>query len=68
MAAPGATFSAVSPSRLGLLVGLAVVVVALIIALVTTPAVWLAILTWALLVAVVGWIVFAVRDWRRRRD
>jgi hypothetical protein len=56
----------VSTGRLGLLVGLAVVVVAIAIGAITTSAVWMLILSWALLLAVVGWAVVAVYERRRR--
>jgi hypothetical protein len=58
----------VSPGRLGLLIGLAVVVVAIAIGAITTSAVWMLILSWALLLAVVGWVVFAVYERRRHTD
>jgi hypothetical protein len=61
-----ATFRVVSTGRLGLLVGLAVVVVAIAIGAITTSAVWMLILSWALLLAVVGWAVVAVYERRRR--
>jgi hypothetical protein len=57
-----------SPGRLGLLVGLAVVVVAIAIGAITASPVWMLILSWALLLAVVGWLVFAVRERRRHTD
>jgi hypothetical protein len=57
-----------SSGRLGLLVGLAVVGVAIAIGAVTSSSVWMLILTWALLLAVVGWVVFAVRERRRPPD
>jgi len=57
-----------SAGRLGLLVGLTVVVVAIAIGVITTSAVWMLILTWALLLAVVGWVVFAVRERRRHQN
>ena len=58
------------PSRLGRLAGLGVVVVALVIGVLTTSAAWLLILEWALLVALIGWLVFAIVEKRRprRRD
>jgi hypothetical protein len=55
----------VSPGRLGLLVGLAVVAIAIAVGFITTSPVWMLILTWGLLLALVGWAVFAIRDWRR---
>jgi hypothetical protein len=58
----------VSTGRLGLLVGLAVVVVAIAIGAITTSAVWMLILSWALLLAVVGWAVVAVYERRRHTD
>lgn len=54
-----------SPGRIGLLVGVAVVIVAIAIGAITTSAVWMLILSWALLVALIGWVLFAV--WERRR-
>ena len=54
-----------STGRLGLLVGLAVVVLAITIGVITTSAVWMVILSWALLLAIVGWIVFAIRERRQ---
>jgi hypothetical protein len=58
----------VSPGRLGLLVGLAVVVLAIAIGVITGSAVWMLILSWALLLVVVGWVVFVVRERRGRTD
>ena len=54
-----------SPNRLGLLAGLAVIAVALVIGVVTTSIALLLILEWALLVALIGWLVFAVIEKRR---
>jgi hypothetical protein len=58
----------VTPGRLGLLVGLAVVAVAITFFAITPSYVWLVVLQWALLVALVGWGVFALLEWRRRSD
>ena len=54
-----------SPARLGLLVGLAVVAVAIAMTVIMPSTLWLLILEWALLVALVGWGAFAL--WERRR-
>jgi hypothetical protein len=51
-----------SSARLGLLAGLAVVVAAIVATVITTSAVWALILEWGLIVALVGWAVFAVAE------
>jgi len=58
----------VSSGRLGLLVGLAVVAVAIAIAVIMPSTLWWQIMTWALLVALIGWVVFAVLERRRHSD
>jgi hypothetical protein len=58
-----------SPGRLGLLVGIAVVVVAIAISVITNLPIAVLIMSWALTVALVGWLVFALYErWRRRTD
>jgi hypothetical protein len=58
----------VSSGRLGLLVGLAVVVLAIAIGAITSSPVWMLILSWAALLAIVGWIVFAIHERRSHTD
>jgi len=54
------------PGRLGLLVGIAVVVVAIALVAITTSVVPWLVMTWVGLVALVGWVVFAVYERLRR--